>query len=108
VKGVVRVGAAVVLALYLAVVATRNTEPVNLDFLFTELPGIPSWLVVATAALLGGLIASAVLVLPLVRLGLRGRQERKRIEQLEQELHGLRTLPLSAELHGAGDDPEDR
>ncbi len=105
-RGAVRVGVAVVLALYLAVVATRNTEPVNIDFVFSELPGIPSWLVIITALLLGALIAAGLLAWPLARLGLRSRQDRRRIEQLEQELHGLRTLPLSGgELHRAGDDP---
>jgi uncharacterized integral membrane protein len=105
VKGAVRVGVAVLLALYLAVVATRNTEPVNLDFWFSELPGIPSWLALASAVLLGAALGSGALAWPLVRLGLRSRQERRRIEQLEQEIHGLRTLPLGDELRNAGDDP---
>jgi len=104
-KGAVRAGVAVLLALYLAVLATRNTEPVNLDFWFSELLGIPSWLVVVGAALVGALTASALLAWPLARLGLRSRQERRRIEQLEQEIHGLRTLPLADELRSAGDDP---
>jgi uncharacterized integral membrane protein len=104
-RAAVRTGVALVLALYLAVVATRNTEPITLDFVFAALYGLPIWLVTAGAVLLGGLIGSGLVAWPLLRLRLRSRQDRRRIEQLEQEIHGLRTLPLDDDRRSAGDDP---
>jgi uncharacterized integral membrane protein len=55
------------------------------------------WAAMVASAIVG---AGATLLLttwPLVRLKLQSRRHIKRIAQLEQELHGLRTLPIASE-----------
>ena len=55
------------------------------------------WAAMVASAIVG---AGATLLLtswPLVRLKLQSRRHTKRIAQLEQEIHGLRTLPIASD-----------
>jgi hypothetical protein len=55
------------------------------------------WAAMVASAAVG---AAATLLLtswPLVRLKLESRRHSKRIAQLEQEVHGLRTLPIASD-----------
>ena len=77
----------------------------NNDLVIVTLPLVkwPTklWAAMVASALLG---AAATLLLtswPLVRLKLESRRHTKRIAQLEQEIHGLRTLPIAGEAAGS-------
>jgi hypothetical protein len=39
-----------------------------------------------------------LLVWPLLRLKMQSRRQSKRMAELEQELHGLRTLPIASDV----------
>jgi uncharacterized integral membrane protein len=56
-----------------------------------------AWRALVSAALLGAGAACLLLTWPLARAKLVSRRQAKRIAQLEQELHGLRTLPIASE-----------
>ena len=87
------VGALVVYAAWL------NPEPVaQVDWVFGRAQGVPLWRVLAVSGLLGSVLTALVLMLPALRLKLRLRRAQRRIAQLEQEVHGLRTLPLDEEI----------
>ena len=71
----------------------------NNDIVIVTLPLVkwPTklWGAMVASAIVG---AGATLVLtswPLVRLKLQSRRHTRRIAELEQELHGLRTLPIA-------------
>ncbi len=55
---------------------------------------------VLSGDLAGATLAGLACSLPIVRYRLRLRRSRQRIAELEQELHGLRTLPLGDEAEG--------
>ena len=56
------------------------------------------WGALVAAAAFGAAAAALVLSWPVVRLKVQTRRQSKRIAELEQEIHGLRTLPI-AERH---------
>ncbi len=76
---------------------SRNADPVSVDLGFRTLVDVPLWMSLLGAGLLGAALAVAFFSWPLVSLRLRVRRGGKRITELEQEVHGLRTLPLSEE-----------
>ena len=91
----VRIGVAVVLAAYSVLFAVRNTESVPIELPFIAEGILQGWLVVVLAGAFGAFAASMVMSWPMMRLSGQHRRDTRRISQLEQELHGLRTLPLS-------------
>jgi uncharacterized integral membrane protein len=101
VKGLVLLGTAVIVAAAVAWLAIRNDERVTVDLLVTSLPDLALWQVLLGAFLCGGLAAAAALSWPYARLRLRVRNQARQITRLEQEVHGLRTLPLPDELPSA-------
>ncbi len=74
--------------------AKRNAELVHIDYLVGTLDEA-SWVIVLGTLLLGGLAASLLLSLQLVRLMLTARRYRRLASGLEQEVHQLRNLPLA-------------
>jgi uncharacterized integral membrane protein len=80
-----------------ALLVARNSEPINVDLVYTILHDVPAWMVILGSLLLGALATGLACSWPIVRYRLRLRKSRQRIAELEQELHGLRTLPLGVE-----------
>jgi uncharacterized membrane protein YciS (DUF1049 family) len=97
VRGLIVLGILVVVAVAAALVTIRNSDPVTIDLLFTSLPSVPLWGVLAGSFLLGAVLVAAILSWPYARLRLRVRSQSRQIARLEQEIHGLRTLPLPDE-----------
>ena len=77
-----------------AVLSNGQEVYVNLPFLVwpTKL-----WGAMVASALVGGALATLLFAWPLTRAKLATRRQTKRIAQLEQEIHGLRTLPIASE-----------
>ena len=53
------------------------------------------WGAMVASAVVGAAAAMLLVSWPLVRLKLQSRKHTRRIAQLEQEVHGLRTLPIA-------------
>jgi uncharacterized membrane protein YciS (DUF1049 family) len=86
---------ALVLVVYAAFVVANNGDHVTLNLLFVRLDLVPVWQILLITLLGGGAIATLLFTLPFVRLRLRVRSQSREIRRLEQEVHGLRTLPLT-------------
>jgi uncharacterized integral membrane protein len=100
-KSLVRIVLASALALYTAWIVATNGESVTVRLGFATLEGIPLWMPLVLALVIGSLVTGLLLSIPLLRLRLRLRRESRRVGELEQEVHGLRKLPL-------GEDTADR
>lgn len=96
--------AALVAALVIYVVISNGDQvTIVLPFIkqTTEL-----WKALVVAAAFGAAGASLVLTWPVVRLKVQARRQSKRIAELEQEIHGLRTLPIAGDAAGASSAPK--
>lgn len=82
-------------ALVVALVV-KNGEPVVVNLLVTEWP-TKVWGAIVASAIAGAGLMALLLVSPLLRLKLQSRRQTRRIGELEQELHGLRTLPIATD-----------
>ncbi len=89
---IVLLGGVVAYAVYLGM---QLEGTVDLDLLFVQLPGTPLWSVVLGAFGLGAILTGLSVAWPLLRLRLGARRQGRQINRLEQEVHGLRTLPLT-------------
>ena len=87
--------AAIVAALVIFVVVSNSDRVTVVLPFFKQM--MPLWGALVTAASFGAAAAGLVLVWPMVRLKVQTRRQTKRIAELEQELHGLRTLPIANE-----------
>ena len=85
------------LIVYAGLFALNNSELVEVDLVFMETGEHPLSLVVLGAAFLGAAAATLALTWPIWRARRQGTRDSRKIAQLEQEIHGLRTLPLSQE-----------
>jgi uncharacterized integral membrane protein len=95
--------AALTASVLLVYAALRNSGSVaHVDWVFGSANDVPLWRVLATTALLGGIAAATALCVPVIRLRLRLRRAERRIAQLEQEVHGLRTLPVDDYVRDPG------
>jgi len=65
------------------------------DLIIAEPVLLPLWGVIAGSVGLGAILAMALFSWPMVRSRLRLRRQSRRIARLEQEVHGLRTQPLT-------------
>ena len=77
---------------------SHNSQPIGIDLWLRQYNDVPLWGGLVGVAAVGGLIALFALAPSLVRLRLRARRQVRSIGELEQEVHGLRTLPLSDEI----------
>jgi uncharacterized integral membrane protein len=87
---------AALLAALVIVPVFWNGTPITVNLLFA------SWnttvgVAVVVAAVLGAAAATMVLTWQLLRLKMEVRRQTRRIAQLEQEVHGLRTLPIASD-----------
>jgi uncharacterized membrane protein YciS (DUF1049 family) len=82
-------------------VAVANRELARVDLVFAALEQ-PLWIMLGSALLLGAALAAAAFSWPYLRLRLVVRRQSRRITRLEQEVHGLRTLPLGEQEPAAG------
>lgn len=85
-------------AVYLALVgAWWNHQEVEFKLFFGEPAALhqPLGFLVLGALLLGGGLTALAFSWPMIRARLRLRRQSMRVAQLEQEVHGLRTLPLT-------------
>ncbi|HTO06256.1 MAG TPA: LapA family protein [Myxococcota bacterium] len=90
----------VLLAALLVYVVISNNDIVIVTLPLVKWP-TKLWSAMVASAVVG---AGATLLLtswPLLRLKLQSRKHTRRIAQLEQEVHGLRTLPIASETAAA-------
>ena len=99
---ILRIALVVAAVAYAAVFAISNREPVSLDLVFVELASMPLALVVLASVGIGASLASLALAWPFMQGRARQRRTTRKVEELEREIHGLRTLPLVT------DEPEKR
>ncbi len=95
----------VIAFLVLAVVACvgwfayQNTDQIaTIDLLITSASEVPLWMALFSSTIIGAGVTLLLLSWPLFRLRLKVRRQERSIGELEQEIHGLRTLPLSEEV----------
>jgi uncharacterized integral membrane protein len=86
-----------VLAALIAFGVAKNGQVVDVNLPFLQPWPMELWRALLIAVLLGAALATLFLSLPLARAKLATRRQTKRIAQLEQEIHGLRTLPIANE-----------
>jgi len=77
--------------------------PVKLDYGSGRSIEIPLWKALLAAAVLGASTLGLPLGFVLVRARLEGRHYRKQVRRLEDELHGLRNLPLEQASQGSAE-----
>ena len=95
---VARILAGVVVIALAVTLVVRNTEArISVDLLVAQFSDVPAWQVMVVSLLAGATLAGLACSWPIVRYRLRLRRSGKRVADLEQELHGLRTLPLGGE-----------
>jgi uncharacterized membrane protein YciS (DUF1049 family) len=102
VRALLLLGAVLAIAVVAVLLATRNDAPVSMDLLVFAATDVPLWGVLLGALATGGALVAGVLSWPYLRLRLRVRSQARQITRLEQEVHGLRTLPLPDEETAAG------
>ncbi len=96
----------VLLALFVGVLvlgwgfASRNAEPVAVNYVVGELPSVPLWGVILGSFAVGALVATSFSLFELAKQGLVARRYRKTAEGLESEIHQMRNLPLVSEDGG--------
>src|SRR5262245_42276693 len=92
----VSIGSAVLLAVLLVYTVISNT-----DLVIVTLPmwqwRTKLWAAMIGSAIVGSVATSLMVTWPLLRLKLQTRRQTKRIAELEQEVHGLRTLPIASD-----------
>ncbi len=75
---------------------SNNDAPVEVDFLFVRVE-LVLWEALLGSFLVGALGVGVVTLYQMARGGLVSRRYRKRLANLETEVHQLRNLPLSPE-----------
>ncbi len=96
---------AVLLAVMVAYFVAANQQPVSLRLLGVTLEE-PLWMALLVAVLAGAAVALGACSWPIVRLKLQARRQLRRIADLEQEIHGLRTLPIAGAIAGSSSAPK--
>ena len=93
----VKVGLGMVVVVIVALFAISNNEPVQLNLLFGTFGPVPLSVFVIFAVLFGGVVTAAALGWTVASARMQTRRDARRIAELEQEVHGLRTLPMVEE-----------
>lgn len=99
-RGLVVLGGVVLIAGLGAWLTIANGDRVTVHLLVGSIADVPLWAVLLGSFLTGGGVVAGVLTWPYLRLRLRVRSQARQITRLEQEVHGLRTLPLPDEATG--------
>ncbi len=90
------IASAVILAGLLVYVVISNNDLVVVTLPLVKWP-TKLWGAMVASAAVGAGAALLLTSWPLLRLKLESRKHAKRIAQLEQEVHGLRTLPIASD-----------
>ena len=96
-KGLAGLAVAVAVIAYAVYVVSQNGQPVTIQLLFTSVVGAPVWSLLLGSFAAGVSLTALAFSWPLLRLRLAVRRQTRHVTRLEQEVHGLRTLPLSLE-----------
>jgi uncharacterized membrane protein YciS (DUF1049 family) len=94
-KTVLRIAAVIALLAYAALVVARNRADVTLDLVIFPALAVEVWHVLLMSALVGAALTALLLAWPILRLRLQVRSQSRQVTRLEQEVHGLRTLPIA-------------
>jgi hypothetical protein len=84
----------------LVVAGRPQRQTVVVDLLIT------TWPTMVASAVVGAAASSLLLVWPVARAKMQSRRQVKRIAELEQEIHGLRTLPIARDATSAASEPK--
>jgi uncharacterized integral membrane protein len=95
-KSWISVGTAILFAALLVYTVISNTDEVTVVIPMVQWR-TKLWAAMIGSAIVGGVVTSLMVFLPLSRLWLRQRRHTRRIAELEQELHGLRTAPIAGD-----------
>ncbi len=98
-RGLISIVVLVIIVGFAAFMVHNNSERVSINLIFTVFMGVPLWGALLGTLVLGAVLAGLACLWPLLRLRLHVRRQRRQITRLEQEIHGLRTLPLEEEAH---------
>ena len=90
------IGLGVLLAALLVYVVISNNDIVVVTLPLVKWP-TKLWAAMVVSAVVGAAATMLLTSWPLVRLKLQSRRYTRRIAELEQEVHGLRTLPIAGE-----------
>ena len=93
----VKFGVGMVVVVIVALFAISNNERVELNLLFGTFGPVPLSVFVIFAVLFGAAVAAAALGWTVASARMQTRRDARRIAELEQEVHGLRTLPMVEE-----------
>ena len=93
----VKFGLAIIAFVVVALFAISNTQLVELNLLLGTFGPVPLSVFVISAVAFGAAITAAALGWTVASARLQTRRDAKRIAELEQEVHGLRTLPMIEE-----------
>ena len=96
-RGWITLVAGAVLAALIAFAVARNGQVVDVNLPFVSPWPMELWRALLVSVFLGAGLATLLFSWPLARAKLATRRQAKRIAQLEQEIHGLRTLPIANE-----------
>jgi uncharacterized integral membrane protein len=77
--------------------AASNANPVEIHYLFGELPPLELWKALAAASFAGALMVMFLMSYGWIRARLESRRYREALLDLEAEVHQLRNLPLNAD-----------
>ena len=99
-RGLFVLGIVVAVAAVVVFLVSGNAQPVMVNLLVTQAE-VSVWRVLLGSFVAGGLVIGLLVTWPYLRLRLRVRTQARQITRLEQEVHGLRTLPLPDEESGA-------
>ncbi len=100
-RGLISIVVLVIIVGFAAFMVHNNSERVSINLIFTVFGGGPLWGALLGTLVLGAVLAGLACLWPLLRLRLDVRRQHRQITRLEQEIHGLRTLPLEEEAHTA-------
>jgi uncharacterized membrane protein YciS (DUF1049 family) len=90
----------VVLIGYVVALVLGNRGETPVDLVVSAPVLLPLWGVIAGCVGLGAILAMALFSWPMIRSRLQLRRQSQRIARLEQEIHGLRTQPLTEDEDG--------
>jgi len=94
----VSIGTAVLFASLLVYTVISNTDGVIVTLPMWQWR-TKLWAAMIGSAIVGSVATSLIVTWPLLRLKLQQRRHTRRIAELEQEVHGLRTLPIATDAN---------
>jgi uncharacterized integral membrane protein len=97
----VSIGTAVLFAALLVYTVISNTVEVTVVLPLWQWR-TKLWAAMIGSAIVGAVAATLMVTWPLLRLKLQQRRHTRRIAELEQEIHGLRTLPIAGDSSASG------